>query len=536
WLLMASAQGSLAIGDVGAANAYADAARARAVEGALAGSDALLLIDAHLLLSDSRWVAGLEQDSLAAARDAVAAARALAAPTLEATHRVGEAATSRVLAPLSAATGALADRLAATGDLNGALAERGRLARELRAAATRLGEPVRIALAPVLADLAHDLRLIGRLDEALETVGEAATLAGDLAAAEPQPGARFDLQALAVTELAMVLLASDESDEAAEALASLSDRFASLKRPAGHEAALAGAVLARANIEAHTDPEASERSLGEFHALVSGLLDATPAGRTLWGGTPAEEVARDRARGRLSRSALPTPSWENLSDADALAGATRALPTVPEDEPILPEPRPAPAPIAEPEPVAEPIAEPEPEPIAEPIAEPEPVLEPPAEPEPQPEPEPEPQPEPEPEPEPEPQPEPAPEPEPEPEPERVPEPEPEPEPERVPEPEPEPDPAPEPAPHVDPAFAAAQQEAARYTAARASGDRRESLLAATAWVERLRPLADADRATWAPQLVEALRALGDAKFRAGDWWGSRQPNKEAKQLAKELGL
>ncbi|HHU38200.1 MAG TPA: hypothetical protein GXZ45_02795, partial [Propionibacterium sp.] len=54
-------------------------------------------------------------------------------------------------------------------------------------------------------------------------------------------------------------------------------------------------------------------------------------------------------------------------------------------------------------------------------------------------------------------------------------------------------------------------------------------------VDELRPLAAADRA-WGRDLVSALEELGEAKFRAGDWWGSRAPKKEAKQLAKELGL
>ena len=32
----------------------------------------------------------------------------------------------------------------------------------------------------------------------------------------------------------------------------------------------------------------------------------------------------------------------------------------------------------------------------------------------------------------------------------------------------------------------------------------------------------------------ALEALGEATFRAGDWWGSRAPRREAKALSKGL--
>lgn len=49
-----------------------------------------------------------------------------------------------------------------------------------------------------------------------------------------------------------------------------------------------------------------------------------------------------------------------------------------------------------------------------------------------------------------------------------------------------------------------------------------------------RPLADAD-VTRTPALIAALEELGEALFRAGDWWGSRAPKKEAKTLARQLG-
>ena len=91
---------------------------------------------------------------------------------------------------------------------------------------------------------------------------------------------------------------------------------------------------------------------------------------------------------------------------------------------------------------------------------------------------------------------------------------------------------------MEPAIRTAELDAARgqLRAAQAAGQRREALAAASTVVDLLRPLAASDAGTWGPPLVTALEDLGDAKFRAGDWWGSRAPKKEAKQLAKDLGL
>ena len=71
-------------------------------------------------------------------------------------------------------------------------------------------------------------------------------------------------------------------------------------------------------------------------------------------------------------------------------------------------------------------------------------------------------------------------------------------------------------------------------AARVRNDRRDVLQASQAVVDALRPLAEAEATRWTPALIEALENLGDATFRAGDWWGSRAPKREAKALAKSL--
>ncbi len=500
WLLMAQARAALASGDVGRANAFADAAAARAREGGLArGDDASLLVDALSLAAETRWVAGVAHDAVALSREASDAAGAVAAPVLGASGRVADAWAERVMAPLVAARRDVADRLLGSGDVERGLAERRGLAELLLTHASRLGARARDALAHTLADLAHDLLGLDREDEALDAAGRAADVAGELAASESVVGSHLGAQFAAVTELARVLVRRGEHEEAAEALASLFDRYASLRRPGGFEAALAGATLARAEVErAAGDHEAAERSLREFHGLVSGLRDGMPGAKELYADVPGEVFARDRFRGVATRSPLPTPSWSNLSDADALAAATRAPLAVPAPEAPVEEIR-TPVPPVAPEPIPEPVAEPVEAPVAEPVEAPMPEPEPPAEPDV------------------------------EPEPEQVAEPVEAP----VWEPEPEPTPEPQPAASGPSELELAQTALAD---AKASGNRRDTLAAAQVVVDVLRPLVGSDARTWGRDLVTALDDLGDAKFRAGDWWGSRAPKKEAKQLAKDLGL
>ena len=105
----------------------------------------------------------------------------------------------------------------------------------------------------------------------------------------------------------------------------------------------------------------------------------------------------------------------------------------------------------------------------------------------------------------------------------------------MPEPTPEPVWEPEPQPAAS-GFGDLEEARSALQAARTSGNRRDVLAASQSLVDVLRPLAASDAGTWGRELVTALEDLGEAKFRAGDWWGSRGPKKEAKQLAKDLGL
>lgn len=460
WLLMAQGRAALAAGDVASANALADAAAARAREGRLAdGGDAALLVDALRFAADARWIAGVEQDAVSLSREAAVAAGAVAAPVLQSSGRVADARVERVLRPLVGTRRELADRLVATGDVDAGLHERRAAAELLLTHRARFGDPAGAALAHTLADLAHDLMGLDRDDEALEVAGRAADVAGQLATTEATAGEYLDTQFAAVTALARVLVRLGEPAEATEALASLFDRYHSLRRPAGFEAALAGATLVRAEVErASGDQQAAEKSLREFHALVRGLRESAGPASSLYAAVPDEAFARDRFRGVATRSSLPTPSWSILSDADALAAATRAPLAVPAPGAPAEEIKPV-APSVEPNLTLEPEPEPEPEPVG----------------------------------------------------------------------------VPEPTPAVsEPSALDAAQTA--LANAKATGNRRDSLTAAQAVVDALQPLFAADAAQWGRDLVSALEELGEAKFRAGDWWGSRGPKKEAKQLAKELGL
>lgn len=82
---------------------------------------------------------------------------------------------------------------------------------------------------------------------------------------------------------------------------------------------------------------------------------------------------------------------------------------------------------------------------------------------------------------------------------------------------------------TDPVVAARASQAA----ARTRGDKAEVFAASQALVAALR-----DRASTDPDarrdLVLALQELATAQRQAGDWWGSRKPAKEAKELTKRL--
>ena len=510
WQLQARAAGALAEGDLAAANAFADAAVLRGREGGLAASDdARVLIDALLLAGDARWAAGVPGDALAFAREAAQIAHRRLAAQL-ARGRVADGQASRFVAPAARAGGDLADRLLAEGAFTEAVTERRALISALEGARAACGEAAWDAEVRARADLARDLAA-GSAPDAVEEAGRAAEQAAALASAEARAGDHLAAQFAAVTAPADALVRADEPADARDALAALTERHDSLRRPEGLAPWLAVATLGRADAErAVGDAEASERSLRSFHEQVKRLRAGDPRG-TLAVPDPAFALAA--ARGVTLRVPGPTPHWENLADDEALAASTRAHRTVadadapvadaPEEITGTPTPQPFPSPQPGPAPVPPPHEPPAPAPAA-PDAEPDAPARTPT-----------PQPVPEPDAQPVPEPRPAAEP-----------------PQETAAVRPEPL-QPEQAPAAGPASPLAAAEAA-LAAAKASGDRKATLTAAHALVDVARPLADAD-VTRTPALIAALEELGEALFRAGDWWGSRAPKKEAKTLARQLG-
>ncbi|MFV0452415.1 MAG: hypothetical protein ACK5LS_09285 [Propioniciclava sp.] len=94
-----------------------------------------------------------------------------------------------------------------------------------------------------------------------------------------------------------------------------------------------------------------------------------------------------------------------------------------------------------------------------------------------------------------------------------------------------------PAPPASPGMAASAMMSSGPAAARDEYERRRdagegdaALAAAAAWVDAARA-APGERG----ELVASLTALAQARRAAGDWWGARQPAKEAKALARRLG-
>ena len=91
------------------------------------------------------------------------------------------------------------------------------------------------------------------------------------------------------------------------------------------------------------------------------------------------------------------------------------------------------------------------------------------------------------------------------------------------------EPAPEPASELDVAIG-------EWQAAKAAGERRRARAENERVVGLLRPKTEADPRTYGPQLLDALEQLSSIRLRTGDIFGARAPSREAKALAKTLGL
>lgn len=176
--LSCSARAALAAGDVGLANAYADATlrwRAGVTPPEDVGVDYVEL-DVDQLASDCRWAAGLGQESLAFVQAARSTYDAIVGDRLAEPGRYPPALVERLAEPLFGLYRDLADRLAAVGERDLALAVRRTLVERLHGLAARAGEPARRQLASALTDLADDLLAQQRAEEALGEADEALRL------------------------------------------------------------------------------------------------------------------------------------------------------------------------------------------------------------------------------------------------------------------------------------------------------------------------------------------------------------------------
>jgi hypothetical protein len=178
WALSCNARAALASGDIGAANAWADAALARLTESGLEGDadSQYLAMDVDWLVSDCRWEAGRTDEAIAFLHAAKARYEDVVGGRLEQPARLSPGLLDRLAEPLFSLYTDMADRLASAGEMDIRLMTRHRLIGLLRGLAARLGDPARLQLASALNDLANDLLDYGRAGEASAAAAEASAL------------------------------------------------------------------------------------------------------------------------------------------------------------------------------------------------------------------------------------------------------------------------------------------------------------------------------------------------------------------------
>jgi hypothetical protein len=185
WALSVQAQAALTAGEVERANAYVDAALDRLVEGGLTEvADSYLPMDIERLVADARWAAGhldeaLTHDELAREQFERVVGGRLANP-----GRLSPALLTRLAEPLFGLHRVISDRLVAAGEVDRGLVMRRSLIETLSGLTRRLGEAATAQHAQSLDDLAADLLLAGRVEEAQLVAEEArqtaARLTGEL--------------------------------------------------------------------------------------------------------------------------------------------------------------------------------------------------------------------------------------------------------------------------------------------------------------------------------------------------------------------
>jgi hypothetical protein len=178
WALLCSARAALVAKDVAAANAYADAARARLAESGLSEDRdaAYVAMDVDRLASDARWAAGRAGQAMAFLHAARICYDEVVDGRLQEPARLSPALLERLAEPLFGVYRDLADRLVATGEVDLGLATRRSLVELLRGLRGRLGDHDGAQLALALSDLARDLSASGRAEEAAAANTEAAEI------------------------------------------------------------------------------------------------------------------------------------------------------------------------------------------------------------------------------------------------------------------------------------------------------------------------------------------------------------------------
>jgi hypothetical protein len=316
WALSCTARAALAAGDVAAANAYADAALARLAESGLgepgvsesgAGNDdaAYLAIDVDRLVSDCRWAAGRVDEALTYLHVAKDRYDEVVGGRLYEPARLSPTLMERLAEPLFGLYRDLADRLAATGEVDLGLVSRRTLVARLQALASRLGDPARVQLASALADLAGDLLAVERVEEAASAAAEATALVLGWSGAG-------STSRLVAAVRARVLTRRGQSGEAVATLRQALPGDSGESPSAAHLvslAALAEAQRAEGDLDSATS---TELALGDLtRALVGPSRE----------GAAARSAVEDLARGVVSQGAEPL-SWMPLDPSASYATTT----------------------------------------------------------------------------------------------------------------------------------------------------------------------------------------------------------------------
>ena len=301
WALLCTARAALASRDVAAANAHADAALARLAQSGLRSEpdSAYVALDVDRLASDCRWAAGKIEEALSHLFAARVRYQDVVGVQLDEPGRHSPALVERLSEPLFSLYRDMADRLAASGEVDLGLVTRRALIERLRGLTGPLGDPARIRLASALTDLARDLLGADRVDEADAAASEAASTVD-------RSDERSTLQLLTAVR-AGVLTRRGRTAEAVTMLRQI--------MPAeGGSAADAVVLLALADaLRAEGQMNAAESTERAFIDLARSLVG--PNIETM---QHAAVAVRDLARGVVSRGTQPL-TWASVQPSASYA-------------------------------------------------------------------------------------------------------------------------------------------------------------------------------------------------------------------------